>query len=88
MRHRLLLLSIALAIALPAATTTPPAPIVVIVEREMRAVAPDGAAIDLPAGTLLEACGPVPLDYDLGARAVRMPNPCTAPFRDGFESAP
>lgn len=73
---------IALAVANP--------PIMVLIDAPAVAYAPDGQRIELPAGTVLDACGPVPIVYDLDGSTVRVTQPCAERtlFSNGFEDLP
>ena len=62
-------------------------PIMVLIDAPAVAYAPDGPRIELPAGTVLDACGPVPIVYDLDGSTVRVTQPCAERvlFSDSFE---
>lgn len=46
-----------------------------------------GGGVYLPAGAEIQACGKVPLEYDVDGRVMRIKEPCPEPplFRDSFE---
>lgn len=72
-------------------------PMLQIIEKDAILYAPDGTRIAVPAGTELDLCAeehpapgesPALVRYDLGAKALLVPEPCAERplFADGFES--
>lgn len=62
-------------------------PYVVRLGGEAHAYLPGGLRFDLPAGTEIDACGPLPLVYDTSGRVLTIAEPCPQRpvFRNGFE---
>lgn len=73
-----------------AGAAAPPAPMQVLMAQPGVFYAPGGQRIHVPAGSTLDACGPVPAAYDLAGRVIRIAQPCALRpvFSDGFEAAP
>jgi hypothetical protein len=74
----------------PVWAQAPNPPVIVRVDRDTEARAPDGTNVFLPAGSEISACGPEPWDHVHATRVLHVPTPRRARpcalFCDSFET--